>query len=266
LIDSSSNDETKKIISLLKKSSPFKLTYIYEPKNGFPIARNRGINAVKTQWVAFTDDDCVADSNWISELEKEINTHPLVAAFAGESKSFFKHNAFALAASINELNWKSSMRIGDTIKDFETLDNKNVVYNLAFLKKHHISYDETRANRYYGASDDCDLGMQIQKAKGIALYVSNAIIYHKDLTSISKYTNRLIDRSFAHITYENKWRSFRKNLKFPPHRRGKFLLLFKTFMHENNLSIYETISVFLVLVYTSIIVKSMKVYNRFSNN
>ena len=139
--------------------------------------------------------------------------------------------------------------------------NKNVAYNLRFFKKHNIRYDESRT-KYFGASDDCDLGMQIQQHGGGAYYDPSALVYHKDLLTFWSYTKRIISRSLAHATYENKWRAFRRTIRIPKKARSRFSSFFPGFIKENGLTVLQGVQLLALLVYTSIVVKTIKLYIR----
>ena len=54
------------------------LTYAHEPRIGIPIARNRTLDLALEQdadWIAFIDDDEVADPHWIANLMQAAQTH-----------------------------------------------------------------------------------------------------------------------------------------------------------------------------------------------
>jgi GT2 family glycosyltransferase len=56
--------------------------YVLEPTPGQSRARNRGIELATGDLIAFTDDDCVADPDWLGGLAGEF-TDPLVMAVTG---------------------------------------------------------------------------------------------------------------------------------------------------------------------------------------
>lgn len=257
LVDSSTNNLSKILTQQFSKSVSFPIRYIYEPRRGFPIARNRGLQTAKHNWIAFTDDDCVIDINFIRVMKRAIKKHPDAAAIAGESFSFQKTNLVSHVTTINENFWKSSVRIGDTISDLETLDNKNVVYNMSFFKSNSIRYDESRAS-FDGASDDCDLGMQIQQARGRGYYEKNMIVYHKNITNFYLYTKHLWQRTAAHKTYENKWGSYRNSVGLNEKKRPRLKPFVTNYIKSNNVSLLTGLALYALLAYTIILVKIIK--------
>jgi glycosyltransferase involved in cell wall biosynthesis len=266
IIDSSTNLRTKQVVQNLKKTSTYPIHYIYEPRHGFPIARNRVLKSAQSDWVAFTDDDCIVDQHWVEFYVRSISNHPHAAAIAGQSESYYPDDIISHATTLNELHWKANGRSGTTILDLETLDNKNVAYNLAFLKKKRIRYDEKRAGIYHGASDDCDLGMQIQQTGGKAYYDSSIVVYHKDLTDIRSYTKRLIDRSLAHATYEQKWHTYRQSLGRRAVKQIRFLPFFRLYAMQHSLSPLKRAVLVFLLLYSSLLIRCVKLYVRLKKN
>jgi len=71
IVDDFSTDGTREYLEKLKVQSQ-KLKVILNEKNlGASASRNKGIRTAKGEWVAFIDDDCQAEKNWLSELAKK---------------------------------------------------------------------------------------------------------------------------------------------------------------------------------------------------
>ncbi len=56
--------------------------YIYEPRPGLNVARNRGLQTAQGEIVAFTDDDAIVDPGWLDALRANFND-PTVALVTG---------------------------------------------------------------------------------------------------------------------------------------------------------------------------------------
>src|SRR2546423_1428459 len=68
VIDNGSTDETQQIIAGAAHESKHPLRGIHEPEKGIVPARNRGIRESRGRWIAFFDDDQLADRQWLAVL------------------------------------------------------------------------------------------------------------------------------------------------------------------------------------------------------
>ena len=67
IIDNNSNDDTKKIAEdFCGKHNNFR--YIFEKKQGLSHARNRAIAETKGKYLAYIDDDAIADKEWTKSI------------------------------------------------------------------------------------------------------------------------------------------------------------------------------------------------------
>lgn len=83
-IDDGSTDNTPRMLQELAAQHPtFNLRVITNPTNiGANNARNRGIHAAHAPIIAFLDSDCIAEPDWLTNLEHAIN-QPGTAAVTG---------------------------------------------------------------------------------------------------------------------------------------------------------------------------------------
>lgn len=68
VVDNASTDETASVVEEAARRSPVPMRRVYEPRPGVACARNRGVSETCTAWIAFFDDDQVADPQWLKEL------------------------------------------------------------------------------------------------------------------------------------------------------------------------------------------------------
>jgi GT2 family glycosyltransferase len=83
VVDNNSRDDTKAVVSAASRALPVPVRYVLETKQGLSFARNRGIQVSKGAVIAFTDDDCIVDPDWISALWREFAASPDVAVLGG---------------------------------------------------------------------------------------------------------------------------------------------------------------------------------------
>jgi GT2 family glycosyltransferase len=68
VVDNASTDETPRVIEESASRSPVPFRGVREDRPGVACARNRGVREALGPWIAFFDDDQVADPRWLLEL------------------------------------------------------------------------------------------------------------------------------------------------------------------------------------------------------
>jgi len=106
VVDDGSTDDTRDVVSEIKKKSNIPINYIYQNGKGVASARNESVRKARGEWIAFFDDDQIAEPNYLKELyrisrkynadcvggtrlllfaQKQKNTsHPVIRALLGE--------------------------------------------------------------------------------------------------------------------------------------------------------------------------------------
>lgn len=82
VVDNGSTDNTKEVV--LNFKDKLNIKYVYEVQSGIPYARNAGIRNATKDIIAFIDDDCVADRNWLKYLEIPFIKDPHIGVVGGE--------------------------------------------------------------------------------------------------------------------------------------------------------------------------------------
>ncbi|MGC9379534.1 glycosyltransferase [Streptomyces sp. MH13] len=68
---------------LVERKYGERVRYVCEPVPGLAIAHNRGLAAVRSEVIAFTDDDVVADPHWLTELTAPFAADPRLGCTTG---------------------------------------------------------------------------------------------------------------------------------------------------------------------------------------
>lgn len=68
VVDDGSTDRTSEVVGQAAGASSVTVRYIRESGRGVPFARNRGVQEARGEWIAFFDDDQVAEREWLLEL------------------------------------------------------------------------------------------------------------------------------------------------------------------------------------------------------
>jgi succinoglycan biosynthesis protein ExoM len=68
VVDDASTDATPKVVREAAVRSPVPVRYLQGSGKGMACAQNKGIKECSADWIAFFDDDEVADPSWLKEL------------------------------------------------------------------------------------------------------------------------------------------------------------------------------------------------------
>lgn len=92
VIDNSQDEEARLIVQSIGIMYPFPIQYAVEPTRGIASARNKAVSlAESSDFIAFIDDDEVADQHWLDELlyiqagtNADVTTGPVLPVFDEE--------------------------------------------------------------------------------------------------------------------------------------------------------------------------------------
>ncbi len=82
IVDNDSKDNTREVA--LSFNDRLNIKCIYEAIRGIPHARNAGIENATGDIIAYIDDDCVADQDWLKCLEIPFIRDPNIGVVGGE--------------------------------------------------------------------------------------------------------------------------------------------------------------------------------------
>jgi len=188
VVDNASDDDTRAIVLNFKKNVAFPVYYHIEPNIGYPFARNKAIKRAHYDWIAFIDDDCVADINWCKTIQSILVKHRKkknIAAILGHSLNYYPNNPFASALQYSHELWKKQT-IHGSIKNYEVLDTRNILYHRPALHKYGVTFN----NEYTKGSEDSDIGLQIKNAGLLAIHAPSIYVYHKESQTIAEYVSK----------------------------------------------------------------------------
>jgi GT2 family glycosyltransferase len=81
--DNRSTDRTREVVGARQVAGKLKLRYLYEARPGKSYALNSGVGAAQGEIIAFTDDDCFVNTDWLVRLEDEFEADPALAGLGG---------------------------------------------------------------------------------------------------------------------------------------------------------------------------------------
>lgn len=243
IINNGGTDLSSQMIKVFKRRFQIAIREIFCEKPSRPLARNVALNNATYGWVAFIDDDCVANRHWIEQLYEAIKKHPDSAAVMGYSDTIHSKNIFSsLFQFFDSFSKLSSVdKKNDRIINTEVLDTKNVALNTFVLKKHHIKFNLNRTE----ANEDCDLGAKIRKKQQKMYWQQAAIVYHEDPQNLWSYFKKLFQVITSYWLFKIDHRdtaTWQTTLSFSNYS--------KKFVHKKNFSATNRFLFFLLLYLT----------------
>lgn len=178
IVNNGSQDETKQVISEFLNNPRFR--YVYEPKKGPSLARNRGFKKSRGEIIAFLDDDCLVSRNWLGKIRKffknpshrdDVLQGKLIHRFPVEN---FQTRIFFLKQEIDWQSIKASRgwRLGRYIN---FLNSGNFAVRREVLEKLHCVFD---SGLFPFVGEERDLAMRLQLAGSKIIYSSSVSATH----------------------------------------------------------------------------------------
>lgn len=256
VINNNSTDKTHDVITRFAQKLPIR-EYI-EYKSGYSEVYNRGLTVAKSTWVAFIDDDCIADRNWYKNLLQAIKNNPKAQVIRGVSLNAYPKNIFACCFQFSNSWWLEQTSIDTSIIDYRNLDSRNILYNRAFLKSRHIEFDNSLV---YG-SEDSDLGLQIRKNHGVAILNRDLCIYHKEPITFYRYFKKKQQYLRSTALLELKWKK-----QFKGEISNSEISVLDIFNDAtNSLPLLSKILASSIILSDILITKCFTFYNKFAHN
>ena len=85
VVNNNCTDNTTEVVTNFIHSGNIpNLSTINEVKQGLSYARLCGINNTTAEWIAFIDDDCILQDNWVEKAILFAKSHPKCGAFGGK--------------------------------------------------------------------------------------------------------------------------------------------------------------------------------------
>jgi glucosyl-dolichyl phosphate glucuronosyltransferase len=179
VVDNNSDDTTVDVYHKLESEFPVPLRYAFEPNLGLSYARNHGIREAQGRYVAFIEDDEIADEQWVESI---LGT--------------FQDNCCDAVAGTIELSWRASrpLWLTDEILGFlgylnygheQALTEARPPFggNMAFSKAvfGKIGLFDTalgRKGRKLTGGDEIELFKHFLRAGFVGIYQPKAVTYH----------------------------------------------------------------------------------------
>lgn len=177
VVDDGSTDDSSRI------ARRFNIRLEQGPHRGLAAARNLGWRAARSEWVAFTDDDCGPTRHWLQTLWRAI--HPVQqpsARVLGAAGRIVGFPSNAASARYVELRGGFNTDRHLAHPRFPYAPMGNALYRREALEL--VSGLDER----YSSYESCDLHTRLRQAYGDAFYYEpRAIVLHRHYTTWTGY-------------------------------------------------------------------------------
>jgi glycosyltransferase involved in cell wall biosynthesis len=203
------NDINKTALPIVEKwMDKLPITYVQEPKKGAPAARNTALAHCKTGWLAFIDDDAVADKHWIkyarNALEKLPQNHS-VGFIVGQSGLANPTSSAARAQYVFHQRWFHE-RIQGNVASPEILDTKNCLLNCSAIHRHGIAFDDRFVTDGSSGLEDTDFGKLLCQKGYQGLYERRMKVDHFEKDLYSGLLRKAYLRGVLRYRFDKKWK------------------------------------------------------------
>ena len=169
VVDDGSTDGAREMVQKLKFKN---LRYYYQKNQGPAAARNLGIKHAQGKIIAFTDDDCIVDQDWLRSLVEKLIRDKKIVGAGGRILAWKPKNLIEKYAEVFLFGSK-----GDTIKGkFQPpfLVTANCAYYAKTIKKIGLFDSSSRL-----LEEDLDLSWRLNFLGYQFAYAPSAIVYHR---------------------------------------------------------------------------------------
>lgn len=177
VMDQSANGRTDRIVRELSSSHPqVVLRYFKLQQAGLTAARNAGVKASRCGVVAFTDDDCIADSNWIDAIAREFTVNGANCVCGRTCAA--DHSDRPRQALISTLTAHRRERVCGKRNPVMVGRGNNMAFRRSDLLKLGGFNEHIGVGTRLFAGDDLDVFYRLLRAGGTIARVPDAVILH----------------------------------------------------------------------------------------
>jgi GT2 family glycosyltransferase len=171
VVDNGSRDGTRDVVRAHAETLP--VNYVVEPRPGLSNARNRGVAVARGALIAFTDDDCNVDRDWMQAIVAAFAERPQLAILGGmvapagdgdRNVSLRTHAAPSSVASANAI--------------LATMSGCNMAFRRDVFERIGLFDPAFGKGRRIGSAEDLDLMYRALRRGLPILYLPHVIVRH----------------------------------------------------------------------------------------
>ena len=171
-VDNNSTDNTKQVIEDFGRRSSIPIRYVFEKQQGSSHAKNAGLRLAAGEIVAMTDDDCIADPDWLAAIRREFQADSALDFLGGRVEL---HNKDDMPISIRT----SRERVDFTPSAlFGLIPGCNMAFRRRVIGETGLFDPDFGAGARIPSAEDAEFVYRAYKADFKIVYVPDVLIYH----------------------------------------------------------------------------------------
>ena len=187
------NDDLGSAKAVVRKfNKKLNIKYFIQKIQSVPKSRNLALKKSKTNLIAFVDDDCVLDKDWVKEAKKSVQKNR-ADFIIGNTKLYNPQSILALAQFQRETFWFKKSLNKKNKANKNTVDTKNIVLNLEKIKKHKLFFDEGAVVGPYDSADYA-FGIEMEKLGFNGFFEERMILWHEEGRALRRFVKRAFYR------------------------------------------------------------------------
>ena len=133
VVDNNSTDDTASVVERHRRTGALPaLSRVQEPRQGLTWARLRGVSSTTAPWIAFVDDDCVVDDQWVACTVAFAREHPDAGGFGGRVVLAHERD---VPAVVHKYGWAfAEQDLGGATRQVDCLVGAGMVLNRRALR------------------------------------------------------------------------------------------------------------------------------------
>jgi glycosyltransferase involved in cell wall biosynthesis len=199
IVDNNSSDRTGILVREYQQRFPERFKCLFEPRQGLSYARNMGIREAQGDIIAFTDDDCLPDADWLDKIIRKFQEAPLLDGVLGapimtDGTHMYNKNADVLRG--NGLNMAFRREMFEKIGMFDVFlgagsigcaaEDTEFVYRLLRAKRQVTIDEEIRIIHKHKPNADEKLKFANRDANGYIIFWLKYVLRAGDMFAFTR--------------------------------------------------------------------------------
>lgn len=180
IIEDGSKIDCKEVVS--QYADKFSISYYFKENSGPGDSRNYGMKVAKGDYFIILDSDCLIPANYLSEVEKELETN-YVDCFGGSDAA---HESFSKIQKAINFTMTSFLTTGGIRGGSEKISKfQPRSFNMGISKK---TFEESKGFGNIHPGEDPDLSIRLWKLGYKTRLFPSAFVYHKRRIDWNKFS------------------------------------------------------------------------------